>query len=355
MSFSKAALVALCASGSLVLAACGGGSDNGSTTSGGDKGGSTITFATYGSAFEEAQKKAFIDPFTEQAGIKVTTDSPTDLAKLKVMVESKKVTWDVYLADQQQPVGFCGTLFEKLDLSNIKKDEFPPGTVSDCGVPVDTYSYVLAYNTEKYGNKPPTSIKDFFDLQAFPGTRAVSNFPAEGTLEMALLADGVSPDKLYPLDYKRAFATFDKIKKGLIFWESGAEQVEMMEAKRADMILVWSGRGYEAVTNGAPYKPVWADNSYHWASLAIPKGSPNKAAAQKFIDFSVSAGPQAAFAEAIAYGAANITATPKIDAARADWDSSGKEHIAQSWSIDNQWWAEHEDEATERWTAWTAG
>jgi putative spermidine/putrescine transport system substrate-binding protein len=353
MRFTKAALVTLCATGSLVLAACGGGSDDGSDASG--DGGSSITFATYGSAFEEAQKKAFIDPFTTQTGIKVTTDSPTDLAKLKVMVESKKVTWDVYLADQQQPVGFCDTLFEKLDLSNIPSDQFPPGTISDCGVPVDTYSYLIAYNTEKYGTNPPTGIKDFFDPQKFPGTRALSNFPAEGTLEMALLADGVGADKLYPIDYTRAFATLDKIKKGLIFWESGAEQVEMMESKRADMILVWSGRGYEAVANGAPYKPVWADNSYHWASLAIPKGSPNKAAAQKFIDFSLSAGPQAAFAEAIAYGAANITAKPKIDAARADWDSSAKDHIDQSWSIDNQWWADHEDEVTERWTAWTAG
>jgi len=260
MRFTKTAVPALGVVAALALAACGGGSDSGGK-SGGDKGGSTVTFATYGSAFEAAQKKAIIEPFMAKNDIKVVTDSPTDLAKLKVMVQTGKVTWDLYLADQQQPVGFCDKLFEKLDLSNIKKDEFPPGTVSDCGVPFDTYSYVLAYNTEKYGSNPPSSIKDFFDPAAFPGTRAVSNFPAEGTLEMALLADGVKPDQLYPLDYDRAFKQYNKIKKQLSFWESGAEQVEIMEAKRADMILVWSGRGYEAVSNGAPYKPVWADNS----------------------------------------------------------------------------------------------
>jgi putative spermidine/putrescine transport system substrate-binding protein len=352
MRFKTAAMVGLCASGAMVLAACGGGSTN-TTSSDGDS--ATVTFATYGSAFQESQKKAIIDPFMAQSDIKIVTDSPVDLAKLKVMVESGKVTWDVYLADQQQTVGYCDKYFEKLDLSNINKDDFPPGTVDDCGVPFDTYSYLLTYNTEKYGNNPPTSIKDFFDPQRFPGTRAVSNYPAEGTLEMALMADGVSADKLYPLDYDRAFKTLDKIKKGLIFWESGAEQVEMMESKRADMVLVWSGRGYEAVSNGAPYKPVWADNSYHWASLAIPKGSPNKEAAQKFIDFAVSPGPQAAFAEDIAYGPANLKAEPKLDDSRSEWESSRKEHIEQSWSIDNTWWAEHEDEVTERWTGWTSG
>lgn len=356
----KLGFIAAGAAVALSVAACGGstGGDageasgaSGSTTSSS----ATVTYATYGSAFEEAQNATLTEPFTAQTGINVVTDSPVDFAKLKVMVESGNVTWDVYHADQQQPVGYCDVLFEKLDLSNINEADFPPGTVSECGVPVATYSYLLAYDTEKYGDNPPTSIKDFFDPVAFPGTRAMSNYPSEGNLEMALLADGVPEDQLYPLDYDRAFMVLDKIKPELTFWESGAEQVELMQSQRADMILVWSGRGYEAVTGGAPYKPVWADNSYHWASLAIPKGSPNKEAAQKFIDFAVSVGPQTAFAESIAYGAANINAKPVIDASRAEWNSSAPENIAQSWSIDNQWWAENEEEVTQRWTDWTSG
>ncbi|MEV7009840.1 ABC transporter substrate-binding protein [Streptosporangium sp. NPDC051022] len=338
--------------GMLALSACGADDGEGTASSGG---GQAITFATYGSAFEAAQKKAMIDPFAAKTGIKVTTDSPVDLAKLKVMTEGGNPDWDVYLADQQEAVGYCGQYFEKLDFTNIKKEDFVPGTVNDCGVPVDTYSYVVAYNTEKYGAKPPTSIKDFFDTTNFPGTRAVSNYPAEGTLELALLADGVSKDKLYPLDYDRAFKVMDRVKKGLVFWETGAEQVSAMESKRADMMLVWSGRGYEAVQNGAPYKPMWADNSYHYATLTIVKGSANKEAAQKFIDFAVSPEPQTAFAKEIAYGAANLKAEPDADPSRAEWSSSAKEHLDQSWSIDNAWWAANQAEATKRWLAWTSG
>ncbi|GLW99346.1 polyamine ABC transporter substrate-binding protein [Microtetraspora sp. NBRC 16547] len=314
-----------------------------------------LTFVTYGSAFQDAQESSMIKPFEKESGIKVTVESPVDPAKLKVMVESGDPTWDVYLAGQQEVPAYCGKYFEKLDLSNIDKNEFAPGTVEECGVPIDTYSYVIAYNRNKYGNNPPTSIKDFFDTTNFPGVRAMDNNPGEGNLELALIADGVDRKSLYPLDYDRAFKVLDRVKNGAIFWSSGAEQVQIMEQQRADMILVWSGRGYEAVKNGAPYAPVWQDNAYHWASLAIVKGSPNKAAAQKFIDYVVSKEPQTRWAESIAYGAANLTATPKLDEARSDWDSSRAEHRDLSWQIDNAWWGKNQDEVMKRWIAWTAG
>lgn len=326
--------------------------DGGSGDGGGDQ---RLTFVTYGSAFQEAQEKSMVDPFIEETGIDVTVESPVDPAKLKVMVEAGNPTWDVYLAGQQDVPAYCGTLFEELDLSNIDEADFAPGTVEKCGVPVDTYSYMVAYNEEKYGANPPTSIADFFDLEKFPGTRSMGSDPAEGNLELALLADGVAPDDLYPLDYDRAFKMLDKVKADTVFWSSGAEQVAIMEEQRADMILVWSGRGYEAVQNGAPYAPMWEDNSYHWASLAIVKGSPNREAAQQFIDFAVSQGPQTVWAESIAYGPANLTATPKLDAAASAWDSSLQEHRDLSWQIDNAWWGENQDEVVQRWTDWSAG
>lgn len=349
----RVALVATTALGAVLFAGCSSSpSDGGSTESSGPE---QLTFVTYGSAFQEAQEASIIDPFTKETGIDVTVESPVDPAKLKVMVESGTPTWDVYLAGQQDVPAYCGTLFEKLDLANIDKDDFEPGTVEDCGVPIDTYSYVVAYNEETYGDNPPTSIADFFDLEKYPGTRSMGTDPAEGNLELALMADGVAPDDLYPLDYDRAFKVLDRIKADTVFWSSGAEQVAIMEEQRADMILVWSGRGYEAAQNGAPYVPMWQDNAYHWASLAIVKGSPNREAAQKFIDYAVSPEPQTRWAEAIAYGPSNLKATPELSTEMSDWDSSSQEHRDVSWQIDNAWWAENQDEVVERWTDWTAG
>lgn len=350
MSHRTRALSAVAALAALALVGC-----SASTPTGTGSGAGKLTLVTYGSAFQDAQEKSIIDPFRKKTGISVAVESPVDPARLKVMVETGNPTWDVYVAGQQDVPAYCGKYFEKLDLGNINKDDFAKGTVEDCGVPLDSYSYTIVYNKNKYGANPPTSIADFFNTKKFPGSRAMSNDPSEGNLELALIADGVSPDKLYPLDYDRAFKVLDRVKANTVFWSSGAEQVQMMEQQRADMMLVWSGRGYEGTQNGAPYAPVWQDNVYHWASLAIVKGSPNKVAAQKFIDYAVSKEPQTKWAESIAYGAANLKATPELDASKAAWDSSAKDHRAVSHQIDNSWWGKNQDEVVSRWTAWTSG
>lgn len=346
---------ALLAGAAVFLTACAGSDAGGDSAGGSDAASQEFTFVTFGSAFQEAQEVAFVDPFSADTGAQVTVDSPTDLSKLKVMAETGNPDWDVYLAGSAESFAYCGTLFEKLDFSNIDKADFAEGTVSDCGVPVDTYSYLVAYNTEAYGDAPPTSLEDFFNLEKFPGTRAMSGDPAEGNLELALLADGVERADLYPLDYDRAFNKLDGIKDETIFWSSGAEQVEMMESGRADMVLAWSGRAFEAAQNGATYAPVWDKNAYHWASLAIVKGSQNAEISQQFIDYAVSPEPQALFAESIAYGAANLNATPKLNPESAEWDSGAADHRSQSWSIDPEWWGENADDVLSRWTAWTAG
>ena len=42
-------------------------------------------------------------------------------------------------------------------------------------------------------------------------------------LEFALMAAGVPPDKIYPIDIDRAFESYDKIKASVVkWWETGA-------------------------------------------------------------------------------------------------------------------------------------
>ncbi len=43
------------------------------------------------------------------------------------------------------------------------------------------------------------------------------------------MADGVAPEKLYPLDLDRVFRSLDKIKPSIVkFWDTGAEPVQML-------------------------------------------------------------------------------------------------------------------------------
>ena len=59
--------------------------------------------------------------------------------------------------------------------------------------------------------KKPLSWADFWNVKDFPGKRALPDY-ASYALPLALLADGVKPENLYPLDVDRAFASLQKIK-----------------------------------------------------------------------------------------------------------------------------------------------
>src|SRR5207249_4296993 len=72
----------------------------------------------------------------------------------------------------------------------------------------------IAYHTKKYNDENhPRSWAEFWDVKKFPGARALPH-PSYliGPLEMALVADGVPADKLYPLDVERAFRSLERIR-----------------------------------------------------------------------------------------------------------------------------------------------
>jgi putative spermidine/putrescine transport system substrate-binding protein len=331
----------------LTLAGCG-------STAGGS--GSTLTFVSFGGDYQKAQSAAMVKPYQEaNKGIKLIEDQPTDYAKIKTMVESKIVSADVVDADPFFPIGNCDKYAEKLDYSVIDTTKMPKAFVSDCAVPSMTYAYVMMYNTEKYGDNPPKSWADFFDTTKFPGTRAIENAYIGGGLEEALLADGVAADKLYPLDYDRAFKKLDTIKKDLKFWKTGAEAQQMMENKQADIVVAWSGRAYNAVKNGAPYAPQWNQHFATYDVFMVPKGTKNKEAAMKFIAYATGPVAQASLTEHIPYAPINSDAKPNVDAETAKFLPSQPEIAAQGIPIDHKWYAENQADASAKWTKWTTG
>jgi putative spermidine/putrescine transport system substrate-binding protein len=65
-----------------------------------------ITVVNFGGANGNAQKKAFYEPF-EKTGVKVVpVEYNGEQAKIKAMVETKKVTWDV--VEVESPVVALG-------------------------------------------------------------------------------------------------------------------------------------------------------------------------------------------------------------------------------------------------------
>ncbi len=333
----------------LITAACGGSDGSGASSE------KKLTFTSYGSGYQQAQAENWLTPWAKQEGVTAVQDQPTDYAKIKTMVDAKRVTWDVVDTEPYFPVGVCGTYAEKLDFTKIDKSKFPPGTVSDCAVPDAMYSLVLVYDKDKYGANPPTSTADFFDTTRFPGKRLAPGFASGGAIEAALLGDGVAKDRLYPLDFDRAFRKLDSIKKDLTFWDTSAQSQQALESKQVDMALVWSGRAYMAAKNGAPYQAAWNDNMLAYAVLMVPKGAPNKDLAMSFIAYATGADPQARFAEDQPYAPINIDARPQLDALAQEWNTARDDVQKAGFFQDAAWWGANMDEATKRWTAWTTG
>ena len=85
--------------------------------------GVTLTFVSFGGVYQEAQRKAWLEPYTELTGVQFTEDENSSNATIKAQVESGQVTWDV--VDVGNDFGLEGNsdLLEPLDYALIPRDE----------------------------------------------------------------------------------------------------------------------------------------------------------------------------------------------------------------------------------------
>jgi putative spermidine/putrescine transport system substrate-binding protein len=344
------AVVAACAA-AVAIAGCGSsGGDGGSSGGGGGK----LTFVSFGGAFQDNQTKAWSDPFTAREGVKVVNDSPPEPAKLRAMVEAKRVTWDVAEFTAGNAVEWCGSLLERIDYAGIDRSQFAPGTATDCGVPAVAYGLVLVYNADKYKDNPPTRLADFFDTRKFPGRRVTSREIETGLLESALLADGVPADGLYPLDVDRALGVWDRVKSQTTFAETYGQIQQLLVGKQVDMGLVVQARALTAVREGAPFKPVWDKTAMTSDVLIVPKGAPNREEAMRYIAFASQPEQSATFAELSGTAPANLAARPRYDAEAADLDPLAKGH-GEVVNLDPAWWGKNADAVRRKFTVWLGG
>ena len=163
--------------------------------------GVTLTFVSFGGVYQEAQRKAWLEPYTELTGVQFVEDENSSNATIKAQVESGQVTWDVVDVGNDFGLEANSDLLEPLDYSLIPRDEMNQDLgVSDWRVPDITYGVVLAYNTEQTAGVVPEGWADYFDTTKIPGKRGAWDYSEGGMFEFALMADGVAPDELYPLD-----------------------------------------------------------------------------------------------------------------------------------------------------------
>lgn len=341
---------AMLASGGVVLggpllSACG---------SGGGGGGNQVTFTSYGGSYQKAQEKAWITPFMKaNPDIEVIQDSPTDYAKLEAMLRSGNVTWDLVDTGADYGLGPTAEDLTKLDCEMLDCSELQPDKLTTTGyrVPVITYSNVVGYRTDKFGGKKPTSYADFFDLDKFPGKRSVANQANNGsTLEIALLADGVKLEELYPLDVDRALKKLDTIKSQLTYWETGEQSAQLLANGQAVMGTSWNGRIYTYAQEGSPVEIMWDQHFLTADYLVIPKEAPNVDIAMKLAAYMVDEKNNARISEYIAYGPSNEKAVDKVDKKTEPFLPTTHADTAQA--LDDKWWSQNLSDVEQKFQNW---
>jgi len=185
-------------------------------------------------------EQGYIKPFSARTGIKVTRESPTGVGKLQAMVQSGKITATlVELSATDTATANALGLIEPLDWEAINPDPIYPEARQPNAFGWQYSSTLMAW---KKGSKAPKTWADFWNVKDFPGKRALPDYPAS-VLPLALLADGVAPEDLYPLDIDRAFASLEKIKGSVaVWWKAGAQPAQLLEDQEVTYAVAWSGR-----------------------------------------------------------------------------------------------------------------
>jgi putative spermidine/putrescine transport system substrate-binding protein len=315
-----------------------------------------IVVSDPGGPYTTAYRKAFYDPFEKATGIKVVSVARESqpVAQLSAMVQTKNYVWDVTTLTLSADIPYLESK-GYLEPIGLKASDYPdlmPEAVTANWLGVDVYSTVLAYRQDKFAQNGPKSWTDFWDVKKFPGRRCLRRSPLD-TLEQALLADGVSLDKLYPLDVDRAFRSLDKIKPHVsIWWTSGAQAMQAIQSGDVDMISTWNGRAQAAIDAGAPVKIVWNQGLYSIEGWGIPKGTPHAEMAKQFVRFCAEAKRQAVLTETLAYGPTNKKSFDSIPATRATLLPTTPDNVRDMRLPSPQWWADNRQAVTERFNSW---
>ena len=309
----------------------------------------TLTISSYGGKYQEAQTKAYFDPFVAaNPNIKIQQDTSASNAKLKAMVETGTVTWDIIIADDSFGLESDAQWLEPIDYSVVDKSKFIEGAAGKYRVASDVEGTVLAYNGKEFSGEAPKGFADFFNTEKFPGSRAVWKYAASGIFEAALIADGVKPDALYPIDVERALKKLDTIKADLVWWESGSQSEQLLSSGEASMALVWVGRAVNVAEKGIKIDWTnWTSQAGYWV---VPKGTKNKEAAMKAINFFTEPAQQIAFTKYMPYGPSNKNALNSVDAKFKG--SLPTDHLDTRILINSEWWAENGAKVDLRFQEW---
>jgi len=313
-----------------------------------------IVFANFGGDALAAYDKAWGEPFrAKYPGIKLVFDgSGPSSGKIKAMVESGSVKWDV--CDRNligaQDLGYQG-LLEPIDWSVVDEKKVRPEHRTKWGVGSYLFSFVLAFDKTKFGGRTPKTWADFWNVKDFPGKRMLRK-NVEGQLEVALLADGVDPVKLYPLDVNRALDKIKQIKQHAVFWDSGASSQQIMRDGEAVMGNIWNTRASVVRKDTNDRVTYSFDNGLlQAAALIVPKKNPAGKDVWTFIASTQDPQQQVELYKNFGNGPVNPAAAALVPANLRPWNPGDPSNLAKQINLDPEWYAKNYSNVVDKYLA----
>ncbi|NPD14670.1 ABC transporter substrate-binding protein [Xinfangfangia sp. D13-10-4-6] len=304
-----------------------------------------LVMVNWGGDAGAAYDAAYGKPFLEATGITVRQDGsgPTEGA-IQAQFESGKPTWDLVDVDafSAEALGKKG-MMEAIDYTIVDRSKFREGFGWEYSSSTYFFSYIIAYDATKFGDNPPTGIADFFDLEKFPGKRSLYKWGV-GVWEALLLADGVAPGDLYPLDIERAHKKLAGFKDNVVaYWGGGSESQSLLLDGEASMAIVWSTRArLIEEDSGGDVKFIWKDGFVSPGAMGVVKGNPGGAeAAMQFIASAQEPEKQLVMFNMLGQGPANPATDALLPAEDAKYNPVSPENFAQQMALDMGWYEEH--------------
>ncbi|WP_172403336.1 ABC transporter substrate-binding protein [Ensifer aridi] len=316
--------------------------------------------------YYDALKELFFDPFTKETGIEivlVSSGSYSEVAaKVRAMSEANAMEWDLIattydtvrspaFADYVENLGDCS------ELPNVVSEGID-GSCLGTAVLWDAAGNGLAYDESAFPKGGMKSWADFWDVKAFPGPRALPNYGSPWyVLSAALLADGVEPKDVYPLEVDRAFKKLDEIKPHVVaWWTSGDQSQQLFRAKEVVAAMVWNSRAATLRKEGFPISFVWNGAMLDADARGITKGAPHKIAAKALLNYLYTRPKAAAeFEKRLNLALPHKHASNFLDANVASNLPTAPENWSKLVKSDAAWLAENRQKVIERWTVWISG
>ncbi len=319
--------------------------------------GKTLKVATFVADIQGALGTSVFAPFSAATGCTIA-QFQTDYAALVDSVQRGEPYADVLLVDSVWAADVeAPTYVEPLPSETVTSSRFAPIAPTNIMVPAYTYALISAFRYDavlRIGE--PQSWQEWWDTERYTGARAMQR-GALGNFEFAMMATGVTPDQLYPLDSAGAVESLKQVSGKIVdrWWDSAEQPVEWLATAKTDFTPAWHFRVQSGQDGKRQFDMTWNQGLVLHDVWVVGKGTDQLDIAADFIRYATSAEAQASLAATLRLGPVTPDALDLLEPDLLSLLPTSSQNLARLVLLDTNWWAANNVEANERFNSWLLG